>query len=597
MSGLPEQRDPRVRIEQEHVDSNNTHTWPDEEVKGDFESFDSNLLFAKEVGISVDYSRQIALMNKAIHEEIGFGAFQIKLTLLAGFGWLADNIWFEVLNMTLTLVKSEWNLGEKEHSPKWATFSLYSGLLVGSLLWGFLSDVIGRRPSWNITLFLSAAFGIAVGASTSLPVMCVLLGLLGLGLGGNLPVDGAMLIEYIPGPQQWILTFLSLFWCIGQLYAALISWAFITNFYCEDSINWEGDEASKPPCLKRDNWGWRYSWFLLGGTVMIMFLIRFLVYPVPESPKFLLAAGREKEAYDVLMFIAKENKRKPGLTFEQLRDAKFNPVVSSEAAVDTVSGMEEASDPVAGSGVLAESHHHVQPSMTYSRWIQRGWHTSSLRPSNIRRTFSRMQGSPISALFASSRMARNTIIISVCWGLIGLAYPLYNSFIATYLDQINDTSDSGQSLAQQYRDLVIMAVCGVPGSFIAAAGVEIPRVGRLGTMAFFTCLTGVFLFLFTTASNSAAVLGWNCAVSLTQNAMYAVLYALTYEVFPAPQRGTGDGLAMSVQRVFGIVATIVAIYASQDSFKPPIYVSASAFIATSLLMLFLPYETRGKTAI
>ena len=116
-------------------------------------------------------------------------------------------------------------------------------------------------------------------------------------------------------------------------------------------------------------------------------------------------------------------------------------------------------------------------------------------------------------------------------------------------------------------------------------------------MAFFTLLTGIFLFLFTTATTNDAVLGWNCAVYLTQNAMYAVLYAITYEVFPAPQRGTGDGLAMSVQRVMGIVATIVAIFASKNGFKPPIFVSASAFVATAILMLFLPYEPRGTTAM
>ena len=142
MSGQPQDSVPRVRIEEELVEQP-TSTWHDEEVKADYESIDSNILFAKEVGVSVDYSRQIALVNKIIHEDIGFGPFQIKLTLLAGFGWLADNIWFEVLSMTLTLVKEEWNLGEREHSPKWATFSLYSGLLIGSLAWGFLSDVIG----------------------------------------------------------------------------------------------------------------------------------------------------------------------------------------------------------------------------------------------------------------------------------------------------------------------------------------------------------------------------------------------------------------------------------------------------------------------
>ena len=76
MSGQPQDSVPRVRIEEELVEQP-TSTWHDEEVKADYESIDSNILFAKEVGVSVDYSRQIALVNKIIHEDIGFGPFQI----------------------------------------------------------------------------------------------------------------------------------------------------------------------------------------------------------------------------------------------------------------------------------------------------------------------------------------------------------------------------------------------------------------------------------------------------------------------------------------------------------------------------------------
>jgi len=57
-------------------------------------------------------------------------------------------------------------------------------------------------------------------------------------------------------------------------------------------------------------------------------------------------------------------------------------------------------------------------------------------------------------------------------------------------------------------------------------------------MALSTALTGIFLFLFTTAKNESAILGWNCATSLTQNAMVSLsghggfLYRLTiFEVF------------------------------------------------------------------
>jgi hypothetical protein len=40
--------------------------------------------------------------------------------------------------------------------------------------------------------------------------------------------------------------------------------------------------------------------------------------------------------------------------------------------------------------------------------------------------------------------------------------------------------------------------------------------GRKLTMTISTLLTGVFLFLFTTSRNQAAVLGWSCASGLTQ---------------------------------------------------------------------------------
>ncbi len=44
--------------------------------------------------------------------------------------------------------------------------------------------------------------------------------------------------------------------------------------------------------------------------------------------------------------------------------------------------------------------------------------------------------------------------------------------------------------------------------------------------------------------------------------MYACLYAMTYEVFPAPHRGTGDGLSMGIQRVTGVIAPLVSAYST-----------------------------------
>ena len=68
-----------------------------------------------------------------------------------------------------------------------------------------------------------------------------------------------------------------------------------------------------------------------------------------------------------------------------------------------------------------------------------------------------------------------------------------------------------------------------------------------------TVLTGVFLFVSTTARSSNALLGWNCGYSLTSNIMYGVIYALSPELFPTKDRGTGNALVACANRIFGIM--------------------------------------------
>jgi len=113
------------------------------------------------------------------------------------------------------------------------------------------------------------------------------------------------------------------------------------------------------------------------------------------------------------------------------------------------------------------------------------------------------------------------------------------------------------SVGTTYKNYTIISVMGVPGSLIACLVVDWTRKsrrtaddleesrgpenenegkirrqgapkrwsiwqgltvvgGRKLTMAVSTLLSGVFLFLFTTSKNQAAVLGYSCASALTQ---------------------------------------------------------------------------------
>lgn len=50
------------------------------------------------------------------------------------------------------------------------------------------SDVIGRRLAFNATLFIAGVFGLAVGGGNTWIGTCALYSMLGVGVGGNLPV-------------------------------------------------------------------------------------------------------------------------------------------------------------------------------------------------------------------------------------------------------------------------------------------------------------------------------------------------------------------------------------------------------------------------
>jgi sugar phosphate permease len=173
-------------------------------------------------------------------------------------------------------------------------------------------------------------------------------------------------------------------------------------------------------------------------------------------------------------------------------------------------------------------------------------------------------------------------------------YPLFNAFLPQYLSNGRNASGQRVSSYETYRNYAITSVVGVPGSIIACYMVDIPYIGRKGTMAIATMLSGIFLFLFTISSDSKYQLGFSSVEAFFQNIMYGVLYAYTPEVFPAPNRGTGIGISSFLNRIGGLCAPIIAANIPDTSPEAPIFVSGALLLAAFVAMIFLPIETRGK---
>jgi len=79
-----------------------------------------------------------------------------------------------------------------------------------------------------------------------------------------------------------------------------------------------------------------------------------------------------------------------------------------------------------------------------------------------------------------------------------------------------------------------------------------------------------------------------------QNIMYGVLYAMTPETFPAPNRGTGTGIASCLNRIAGLCAPIVAVYAGTANPSAPVFAAGALILAAFVTMLCFPMESRGK---
>lgn len=150
----------------------------------------------------------------------------------------------------------------------------------------------------------------------------------------------------------------------------------------------------------------------------------------------------------------------------------------------------------------------------------------------IRRQAEKFSTQRIKPLFDQRRLAINTCLLWFMWGSIGIAYPLFNAFLPQYLSSVDpDAPPTPPSIV--YRNYAIQAIVGCPGSIIACYLVDVRYLGRKGTMAIATVLTGIFLFLFTSSTDASFQLAFNCLVAFFQNIMYGVLYAYT----PGKSRG------------------------------------------------------------
>lgn len=212
-------------------------------------------------------------------DEIGYGSFQRRLLGVCGVTWAADAAEILLIGFALPSIQEEFGLGTVSGGLLAAVTFL--GMLVGAVVWGSLADRIGRRLGFMVTVAIFAVFGLASAFAPNPTWLLILRGLTGFGLGGALPLDFSVYTEYLPSHNRGRhLVLLESFWALGTIAAAGLAWLLV-------------------PTL-----GWRP---LLATSALAGLLVLWIRRRIPESPRYLAAAGRTAEASAVIARVAADN--------------------------------------------------------------------------------------------------------------------------------------------------------------------------------------------------------------------------------------------------------------------------------------------------
>ncbi|KAG5925614.1 hypothetical protein E4U53_003267 [Claviceps sorghi] len=478
-------------------------------------------------GLSL-YEKKCHLVNREIDRQ-GMGRYQWYIWVLCGFGYFLDLLWAQAFGLVLSPLQQE--MGFRDGQSGRISTSFSAGLTAGAIFWGLMSDIVGRRWAFNLTCLFTSAFGLCLGFSNNYTTLLVITAFVGFGVGGNIPVDSAILLEFIPQNRRFLVACLSIFQPLGVVVCSAIAFGFIPVYSCSPNFSEKNPLPScrtaagdGPCCHRSDNMGWRYLLYTLGALSFAIFFLRFAVFTFRETPKYLLYKGQDAKAIEVMQHMAAVNKQQCRLTLEHLqslgRDADSDADDVASSSDSLITGRKRIS-------LLERS------SVRFCRWLAR-----------------------YKMLFSSLQMTRLTLLVWLTYILDFSGFTVAGFYLPRILALKNGAAHV--SLTFTYAAYIYTYAPGILGVLLGAFVGRIPDFGRKWTMVLSSGLMGMSIILLSRADTIAKREGLFALEYFFQSMFNAVLYGWTPEAFPAPVRGTACGVASFWGRLFGIVSPLIA---------------------------------------
>lgn len=190
---------------------------------------------------------------------------KLRAFFVSSGGFLLDGYDLSVISFAVPFISKQFNLNVSQEGL--ISSASLMGMLIGSLLFGFLSDKMGRKKLLTLDLVFFALFAFTSGISTDFYQLFISRLLLGVGIGGDYPISSTLTSEFAPSKNRgkYLVGAISMYW-IGTLFSAVANLIFLPF----------GDNF------------WRFS-FILGSLISFPIILGRI--KLSESPRWLISKG------------------------------------------------------------------------------------------------------------------------------------------------------------------------------------------------------------------------------------------------------------------------------------------------------------------
>jgi len=235
-----------------------------------------------------DNDRVIETSIPARLDDLRWSGFHTRVVLALGITWILDGLEVTLAGALSGALKESPALRFSNFDVGFANSAYLAGAVLGALGFGWLTDRIGRKKLFFITLAVYLTATAATALSWSVGSYALFRFLTGAGIGGEYTAINSTIQELVPARYRgWTdLVINGSFW-IGAALGATSAIVLLD------------------PALIGPDLGWRLAYLTGAGLGLIVFVMRMWI---PESPRWLMIHGRPDQAHAIVDEIEKSAK-------------------------------------------------------------------------------------------------------------------------------------------------------------------------------------------------------------------------------------------------------------------------------------------------